>query len=172
MTSNSGLKAKIHERQAVSGETYARARNAVAARPSFPTLEVGQRIRFEGDRTSMTVRAQSKDRRYVILTRPFPLRKTVLYSIVDFTSGIRGTGNLVFGWYGYETDADIRENLALLEEGEMEVSHRRWVWLRYTDSQPDTRTQGIIGLLREITRHAPARGYNDHNPRTEAELLA
>lgn len=171
MTNNSGLKAKIHDRQAVTQETYTQARNAVIARPAFPVLEVGQRIRFDGDRVSMTVRAQSKDRRYVILTRPFPLKRTVLYSIVDFARGIRGTGDLVLGWHGYETDDDIRENMASLVAGEMEVSYRRWVWLRYTDSQPDPRTQGMVDLLREITRHAPKRGYNDHHPRTEAETL-
>lgn len=171
MTTNSGLKAKIHDRQAVTQETYTQARNAVIARPAFPKLEVGQRIRFDSDRMSMTVRLQSPDHRFAILTRPFPLRNTVLYTVLDFTQGIRGTSNNRFGPFGYETDEGIRGNMDGFQTGDLEVSYRRWVWLRYTDIQPDPRTQQILGTLREITRHAPPRTYNNFHPRTAAETL-
>lgn len=87
-------------------------------------LALGDRMQFDGERMRYTVRAVSPDGRWAICVRPFPLRDTVLYTIVDFDSGVRGPDDMVFS-YGYETAEDIAENMARLVAGDMEVSYRR-----------------------------------------------
>lgn len=91
------------------------------------TVKVGDRIFFEdGGKRPFTVRAISSDRRYLICTKPFNPRRTVLYCIVDFRKGWRGPDNMVFG-LGYETQEQIDARMAELEADEMEVSHRRYL---------------------------------------------
>lgn len=88
------------------------------------TYKVGDRIRFAEEKQAYTVKARSD--RYLICTKPFNARRTVLYCIVDFKRGERGPDNMVFGM-GYETDADIFNRFQELTLGEIEVSHRRCV---------------------------------------------
>ena len=64
-------------------------------------FKVGDKIHFEGERNAYTIRAC--DSRYLICTKPFNPRKTVLYTIVDLQEKVRGTENLVF-CMGFETD--------------------------------------------------------------------
>lgn len=92
-------------------------------------LSVGDKVWFQGERQGYTVKARSD--RYLICTKPFNPRHTVLYSIVDTELGIRGTDNLVFS-FGYETDDACESNLRRLVAGQMEVSHRNHVYL-YVD---------------------------------------
>jgi hypothetical protein len=87
-------------------------------------LAVGDKVKFAEERTRYTVRAVSADGRWAICTRPFNLQRTVLYSIIDFDSGVRGSDNMVFS-FGYESDEQIAENMSRLESGVMEVSVRR-----------------------------------------------
>lgn len=86
-------------------------------------LAAGDKVRFDNDRMPFYVRAVSPDGRWVICTRPFPLRNTVLYTIIDFDNGVRGPDDLVFT-FGYENDEDIADNMQRLINGEMEVSVR------------------------------------------------
>ena len=52
-----------------------------------------------------------------------------------------------------------------VSEQRYEISYRNWVWLRYTDAQNDPRTRRILPVLRALTAAAPARDYNDRDPR-------
>ena len=87
-------------------------------------LRPGDRVEFDGDvrRVWWTVRAVSQDGRWAILTVPFNLHRTVLYTVVDFDSGVRGPDN--YGGLGYESDEAIAAALARFEAGDAEVSVR------------------------------------------------
>lgn len=85
------------------------------------TAHIGNRIWFAEEKRPYTIRAQNE--RYLICTKPFAPKKTVIYSIVDLDEKVRGTDSLIFG-LGYETEDCIAQNMALLASGEMEVSHR------------------------------------------------
>lgn len=86
-------------------------------------LAVGDKVKFAEERLRYTVRAVSADGRWVILTKPFNPRRTVLYTIIDWDSGVRGPDDMVFGW-GYEDDDQVMSNMAALEAGGMKVSVR------------------------------------------------
>lgn len=92
-------------------------------------ITVGSRIRFAEERRPYTVRAANN--RFLVCTKPFNLKHTVLYSVVDFKRQIRGTENLIFGM-GAETDEQCRAMLVRLVSGESEVSHRNNVILNIT----------------------------------------
>ncbi len=83
--------------------------------------KVGDKIKFAGQRQRYTV--QACDDRFVICTKPFNLKKTVIYTVIDFERGVRGTENLVFGM-GAETQEQCQEMLERLQHGETEVSYR------------------------------------------------
>lgn len=85
---------------------------------------VGDRIRFAPRGMPFTV--QARNRRFIVATRPFALKKTVLYTVIDLKEMVRGPDNLVF-CMGYETQAQCQRRLAELVRGESEVSHRRRV---------------------------------------------
>ena len=91
-------------------------------------FKVGDKVHFEGERNAYTIRAC--DSRYLICTKPFNLKKTVLYTIVDLLEKVRGTENLVF-CMGFETDEDCQEALQRLQSGETEVSYRNRVELKF-----------------------------------------
>jgi hypothetical protein len=95
-----------------------------AARP-------GWRVRFAEERNAYTVQARGE--RYLVCTKPFPLHKTVLYTVVDLREQIRGTEGLVFGM-GAETRDDCEQMIARLEGKDRdintEVSRRNRVPLR------------------------------------------
>lgn len=88
-------------------------------------LEVGDKVWFQGERQGYTVRARND--RYVICTKPFNARRTVLYSVIDCELGVRGTDNC-YG-IGYETQEQIDEAMRWFEKGRAEVSHRNHVYL-------------------------------------------
>lgn len=79
------------------------------------------KIVFDGERQGYTVRASND--RFMICTKPFNPKKTVLYTIVDREKKIRGTENLIFG-LGAETDTQCLQMLQRLTAGETEISHR------------------------------------------------
>ena len=89
-------------------------------------VPVGTKIWFGSKRYSYTVRASNTA--FAVLTRPFNIEKTVLYTIIDWELGIRGPSNLIWGT-GAETDEQCLELLDMLTKGEIEVSHRRCVKL-------------------------------------------
>ncbi|WP_051362880.1 hypothetical protein [Amycolatopsis thermoflava] len=86
-------------------------------------LAVGDKLKFAEEKLRYTVRAVSADGRWAICTKPFNPRNTVLYTILDLVEQVRGVDNMVFS-IGYETQADIDENMRRLEAGDMELSHR------------------------------------------------
>jgi hypothetical protein len=94
--------------------------------------QVGARIKFREERLSYTV--QARDERFLVCTKPFNPRKTVLYTIVDLQERVRGTENLIFG-SGQETREECEETLKRLrgEDGDLgfrtEVSHRNRIAL-------------------------------------------
>lgn len=95
-----------------------------------PDLHVGDKVRFHGEGHPYKIRARSS--RYLICTKPFNLKKTVIYTIVDLFENVRGAENLIFGM-GAETDADCEAMLERIESGQSAISHRnrvelRWAW--------------------------------------------
>ena len=85
-------------------------------------IKAGNRIKFESEGKPYKVRLA--DERFAICTKPFNLRHTTIYTIVDLERGVRGPDDLIFG-EGYETDEDMTRALKQLQAGEIEVSHRR-----------------------------------------------
>lgn len=90
-------------------------------------LKVGGKIWFEGERMGYTV--QARNSRYLVCNKPFNLKHTVLYCIVDLVEWIRGPEGLVFG-AGAETRQDCEEILARVTVGETDISRRRMAPLR------------------------------------------
>lgn len=92
-------------------------------------LKVGDKIKFASDKQRYTVKA--KDDRYIICTKPFNLKKTVLYTIIDLKRWVRGTNNMVFNPYDYSKQEDINECLVDLQYHNhgLEVTHRNCVQL-------------------------------------------
>lgn len=135
-------------------------------------FEAGMKIRFAEENSSYQVQAVSESGRYLICTKPFNLRRTVLYTIVDLELGIRGTDNYIFT-HGYRTREECEEAAGLLEtDKHCEVSYRNWVWIRLSDKQPDPRVAKLVAAMRATVAHAPSRNYNDHEPRTQEEVAA
>lgn len=93
---------------------------------SHRVVPVGTKIWFESERQGYTVRASNTA--FAILTKPFNISKTVLYTIIDWELGIRGPSNLIFN-IGAETDEQCLGLLDMLTSGEIEVSSRRCVEL-------------------------------------------
>lgn len=87
-------------------------------------MRAGQRVWFNGEARPYRVRASNG--RFAVCTKPFNLRRTVLYTVVDEDEKVRGTENLVFG-LGAETDEQCRAMLVRLVAGETCVSHRNRV---------------------------------------------
>lgn len=86
--------------------------------------KVGDKIYLPNEKYPYRVRA--RDERYIIATKPFNPRHTVLYFIIDLVRGVRGPDNMIF-CFGYETDEHIAERLDELQKGQIEVSYRRSV---------------------------------------------
>lgn len=94
---------------------------------SARNLQVGERVRLDGTKRAWKVRARGE--RYIVLTQPFNLRRTVLYTVIDLEMGRRGT---VTSWAcGFETEDEIAESLAMLERGDTELSSRNNVPLLF-----------------------------------------
>lgn len=96
------------------------------------------------------------------------------FEAADIYKHLRETGQY-HDWYDTEW---LRKNPELLSRDgvahptDTEISYRNWVWIRLQDIQTDPRTVGLIPALRALVAAAPPRNYNDHNPRTCAELDA
>lgn len=70
-----------------------------------PALVPGDKVKLADTVSKWTVRAVTKHGRFVILTQPFNLKRTVLYTVIDFDRGVRGRDDM-YG-VGYETDDNI-----------------------------------------------------------------
>ena len=93
----------------------------------------GSKIKFAEEKQRYTVRAASE--RFLICTKPYNPKRTVIYTVVDLVENIRGTENLIFG-RGAETDEQCAEMLARLEgfDTPTEISRRNRVRLNIESS--------------------------------------
>ncbi len=87
-------------------------------------VEVGDKVYIPNEKRPYRVRA--RDEHYIICTKPYNPKRTVMYFIVDLKEKVRGPDNMVF-CSGYETDEDCAERLKELQSGKIEVSRRRHV---------------------------------------------
>ncbi len=87
-------------------------------------VEVGDKVYIPEHKRPFRVRA--RDDRYIICTKPFNARHTVIYFIVDLVNKWRAPDNLIF-CLGYETDDDCKERLQQLQNGEIGLSWRRGI---------------------------------------------
>lgn len=85
-------------------------------------IKAGERVRVDGERTAYI--AQCVSDRFVVCTKPFNLRHTVLYFVIDKDRDIRGPDNDVF-CMGYETKEQCIDRLKDLNKGIIGVSLRR-----------------------------------------------
>lgn len=89
-------------------------------------LKIGDKIKFSTEKQRYTI--QARNERYIICTKPFNAKKTVLYTIIDMERYCRGEDSLIFH-RGYETQEECQENLQHLINGEMEVTYRNVIKL-------------------------------------------
>lgn len=91
--------------------------------PRVDDLRVDGRVWFAEEARPYTVQARS--RRYLVCTKPFAARHTVLYCIIDLKERVRGPENLIFG-LGAETREQCEEMVRRLEDPDKvsAVSHR------------------------------------------------
>lgn len=71
-------------------------------------------------------RCRQRDGRYIICTKPYNPKHTVLYFIIDLQDKWRAPDDRVF-CSGYETDDDCKKRLEELQLGEISLSRRRGV---------------------------------------------
>jgi len=83
-----------------------------------PTFSVGDKVRLASSKRRWTVRGVTRAGRFVILTQPFNLQHTVLYTVIDFERGVRGKDDH-YG-LGYESDEDIADALHMFQHAEDE----------------------------------------------------
>lgn len=78
---------------------------------TLKTVVVNQRVKFSEEGHPYKVMARSD--RYIVLTKPFNAKKTVLYTIIDLVDNVRGTENLLFG-ASFETSKSCEEAIQRL----------------------------------------------------------
>lgn len=87
-------------------------------------IEVGMKLKFDGEVQRYQVMAF--DERYIIAVKPFNVRNSYLYTIIDLFEGIRGPCDLIFGpEYPFDTREGALLNLEMLKQGKQSVSRRR-----------------------------------------------
>lgn len=89
--------------------------------------KVGDKIKFESEKQRYTIKAKSD--RYLICTKPFNLKRTCLYCIIDLERLVRGPNDRVFNCYDYTIQEDIDQSLKDLLENKIGVSHRKSILL-------------------------------------------
>ena len=87
-------------------------------------VNIGDKVFVPTDKRHYTVKA--RDERYIICTKPFNVRHTVLYFIIDLLNKWRAPDNMIF-CSGYETTEDCQERLKELQDGTIELSRRRGI---------------------------------------------
>ncbi len=91
------------------------------------SYKVGDKIKFIEEKMPYSI--ISCDDRYLICTKPYNPKRTVLYTIVDLQENVRGTENMIF-CLGFKTKEDCDEALERLQTGESEVSWRNRIPLK------------------------------------------
>lgn len=87
-------------------------------------VNLGDKVYVPDEKKPYRVRA--RDDRYIICTKPFNARHTVLYFIIDLVDKWRAPDNMIF-CSGYETDEDCIDRLKELQNGTIELSRRRGI---------------------------------------------
>ena len=90
-------------------------------------LNIDDKIKFKSEKQRYTI--QTKSDNFLICTKPFNPKKTVLYTIIDLERLVRGTNDRVFNPYDYTKYLDIIECLNDLINRKVEVSHRNCIKL-------------------------------------------
>lgn len=98
----------------------------------FSLIRPGDKVYVVAEKRPYKVRC--RDSRFIICTKPFNLKRTVLYFIIDLELGIRGPDDCVF-CCGYETQEQCEARLRELQIGEIAVSQRRCVPLATFDGR-------------------------------------
>lgn len=86
-------------------------------------LKIGDYVYFKEEVQRYKVVALSH--RFAILTKPFNAMRTVLYTIIDFTTEERGPHNLIFNLYDFEDKNDMETLLNDLDNNECSLSRRK-----------------------------------------------
>lgn len=89
------------------------------------SLRVDDRVWFSEERLPYTVQAVSEDGRWAACTKPFAARRTVLYTLVDTVSELRGVDDSIGNSLGYESREECETAIGLIASGEFEYSRRR-----------------------------------------------
>lgn len=122
------------------------------------TFQVGTTVTLD-DRKEWTVKAVTEH--FTALTRPVidvdrreyreeqaerdlpdelieELEGDVFYTVLDWRNGYRGPCNLIGQSYGdgEYTEVECAAMLAEFEAGDLEISHRNWVRIRFADEVP------------------------------------
>ena len=84
-------------------------------------LNVGDKVYFEEEKKPYKVKAIGD--RFIILTKPFNLRHTYFYTIIDNKYNFRSSDDRLFS-EGYSTTIDCEKRLKELESGEIKLSRR------------------------------------------------
>ena len=86
--------------------------------------KLGDKIKFFSEKQPYTITACNK--RYIIATKPFNLKKTYMYTIIDLEENVRGPDNMIFG-PGHEYDCKVDASIALNElvQGLLGISRYR-----------------------------------------------
>lgn len=88
-------------------------------------ININDKIYFYEEKRPYIVKAVSD--RHIICTKPFNLKKTCLYTIIDLLENKRAPNNLVFNIYDYMIKEDIEQCMDDLINGEIGLSIRRGI---------------------------------------------
>ncbi|SLH38449.1 hypothetical protein [Mycobacteroides abscessus] len=110
MTKHRDRKLRTRALQGAGNYTGALRATETPQHKAWPMFKPDMRIKFVGEKQSYTVQAVSQDGRYVVCTRPFNLRRTVYYTVMDLQQGIRGTDD--YGGLGYEDRRQCEQAVA------------------------------------------------------------
>lgn len=66
-----------------------------------------------------------RNKRYLIMAKPFFAIKNFIYSIIDLQQGRMWPDNSLFGWYDYLKREDAERAIKDLESWDLEISERR-----------------------------------------------
>lgn len=79
---------------------------------SLVSAPIGTKIKFVKEKGAYVIRARS--RRFIVCTKPYNPKRTVIYTIIDLQEKVRGPENLIFGM-GAETDQQCADMIDRLE---------------------------------------------------------
>lgn len=99
------------------------------------TLTVGDRVKFADDRRWWTVKAVTENFAAFARQAEFEPAGTNWYTVLDWRNGVRGPCNLIGQSWGdgSYSEAQCAEMLAQFETGDLEVSQRNWVPIRFAE---------------------------------------